>query len=284
MNSTEKNAPRKPSAGPAIRRPYRFDTCYLDTPLIPGRALDIFMPENCTQDTAVFFVHGGGWRADSRTKFHSIMQEFGKRGYITASADYRLNAPSALEQVQDLREAYELFVTFLEEHGRPLKIAVYGESAGAHLGSLLLCADPGEIGERCRLSRPWVKPCRGIFQATPMDFLPWEGMMPHFWNQMKNIAGVPYDQDSERYEKLSLKNYIRRDNPPIFFMEAELEHIFLSRHTLKAVKQHRVWGIASHWKIYELMEHGFFYELNRKQQFEALEDICQFLNDRLITL
>lgn len=272
------------TAAETNRKPYRFDTYYLDTPLNSTRAIDIFMPEKCTQNTAIFFVHGGGWRAGSRTKFHSIMQEFGKRGYITASAGYRLGAPSAFEQVQDLREAYDLFVTFLKEHNRPLKIAVYGESAGAHLGSLLVCADPGEIGEVCQLVNPWIKPCKGIFQATPMDFLHWEGMMPQFWNQMQNIAGAPYDKDPQRYERLSLKNYIRKDNPPIFFMEAELEHLFLSRHTLKAVKQHRQWGIASHWKVYEFMEHGFFHELRRKQQFEALEDICRFLDDKLTTV
>ena len=272
-----------PAAGTG-RHPYRFDTFYLDTPLIPGRALDIFMPETCSREIAVFFVHGGGWRAGSRTHFHGIMEEFRRRGYITASADYRLDAPDAFEQVRDLREAYDLFVTFLKDLGRPLKIAVYGESAGAHLGSLLLCADPGEIGESCRLDNPWVKPCKGILQATPMDFFHWEGMMPQFWNRMQNIAGAPYDQDPERYERLSLKNYLRKDNPPLFFMEAELENLFLSRHTLKAVEQHRAWGIASHWKVYELMEHGFFYELRRKQQFEALEDILRFLDDRLTTL
>lgn len=66
-------------------------------------------------------------------------------------------------------------------------------------------------------------------------------------------------------------------------MEAELEHLFLSRHTLEMVKQHQLWNIQSQWKVYALMEYGFFHELNRKAQFEAFEDIDLFLQDRLKT-
>ena len=105
--------------------------------------------------------------------------------------------------------------------------------------------------------------------------------MSSSWASMENIAGAPYNDDPERYERLSLKNYWRRDNPRIFFMEAELEHMFLSRHTLAAVRQHHAWGIPSRWKVYPLMEHGFFYELRRKAQFDALEDICKFIHGNL---
>ena len=260
---------------------FAFKSYYLDTTLVKGRVFDVFEPEECTKDTALFMVHGGGWRAGSREIFHGIMQAFCRRGYVVAAADYRLDAPSAFEQVADLREAYDSFTAWLAERGRPLRVAVYGESAGAHLGSLLVCAEPGEIGETVRLSRPWVKPVKGIFQATPMDFLPWEGMMTSSWSAMQNIAGASYESDPDRYRRLSLCTYWRQDNPPVFFMEAELEHMFLSRHTLAAVRQHRAWGIPSQWKVYPLMEHGFFYELRRQAQFEAFEDICRFLDGTL---
>ena len=117
-----------------------------------------------------------------------------------------------------------------------MKIAVYGESAGAHLASLLICAKPGECGESNSLTNEWISPCKGILHATPVDFFPWEGMMPNFWDTMQNIAGVPYEKDVECYERLSLKNYINGNNPPIFFVEAELENLFLSEHTLQLVK------------------------------------------------
>ena len=101
-----------------------FETYYLDSPLVQGRVFDLYVPENVTKDTAIFIVHGGGWRAGSRTGFHEIMEAFGNRGYIVASTDYRLNAKDAFMQLGDIREAYDRFVSILKEMGRPLKIAV----------------------------------------------------------------------------------------------------------------------------------------------------------------
>ncbi len=263
---------------------YTFSSYYLDCPMIKGRVFDVFEPEQITKDVALFIVHGGGWRGGTRASFHEIMEELNNRGFLVASTDYRLYAKDAFQQLSDIRDAYNRFVQLLKEKNRPLKIAVYGESAGAHLASLLLCADPGACGEEYDTSVEWVKPTMGLLQATPVDFLPWEGMMPQTWGMLQNIAGAPYDQDPERYERLSLKNYISAENPPIFFMEAELEHLFMSEHTLAVVKQHREMGIPSHWKVYEKVEHGFFYELKRKRQLEAMEDICLYMDGKLQTI
>ena len=261
-----------------------FTSCYLDSPLREGRVFDVFEPETVTRDTALFFVHGGGWHAGSRTTYHKIMEAFNVRGYLCASADYRLKGASAFEQLQDIREAYDRYVALLKGKKRPLRLAVCGSSAGAHLASLLLCAAPGECGEACRLENDWVKPVRGILLSTPHDFLPWEGMMPQTWSAMQSAAGAPYDREPERYERLSLKNYLRTDNPALFFAEAEQEHLFFSEYTLDFVKKHREWGIPSHWKVYSRMEHGFFYELVRKAQLEAFADICSFLEGNLKTI
>ncbi len=262
----------------------KYTSFYMDSPLIAGRGFDIFEPQNTTRDIAVFFIHGGGWNSGSRTEFHKIMEVLRQRDYLTASTDYRLNGATVFDQLQDVREAYDRFVTVLKQNNRPLKIAVLGSSAGAHLASLLLCANPGECGEKYDFENEWVKPCLGILQATPHDFLHRESMMPQFWTQMQNAAGVPYALDPERYERLSLKNYIRKDNPALFFMEAGLEHLFPSEYTLEIVRKQRAMGIPSQWKVYRGMEHGFFFELVRKGQQEAFEDVCAFLEGSLKTL
>lgn len=263
---------------------HMYQSYYLDYPMVKGRVFDVFEPEEITKDVAVFIVHGGGWRGGSRNSFHEIMDALNQRGYLVASTDYRLYAKDAFEQLSDIRASYDKFISILKEKSRPLKVAVYGESAGAHLASLMLCAKPGECGEENSLENEWVPPFLGMLQATPCDFLHWEGMMPQFWSVMQDIAGAPYDKDPDRYERLSLRNYIREENPAIFFLEAELESLFPSEHTLKIAKQHREWGIATQWKVYEKVEHGFFYELKRKRQLEAFEDICLFLEGKLETL
>ncbi|MBQ9337820.1 MAG: alpha/beta hydrolase [Lentisphaeria bacterium] len=262
---------------------HQFQSYYLDKPLVQGRVFDIFEPEKITKDISVFFIHGGGWQAGSRVFSHVFMQELNERGYLCASTDYRLGGVTAFEQIQDIRESYDRFVSFLKAKGRPLKISVHGGSAGAHLASMLAYADPGECGEKCTLENEWVKPTLATLHATPYSFLHWEGMMPQFWAQMQRVAGKPYAEDPDRYERLSLKNYVRQDNPPTFFIEAELEHLFPSEDTLKIAKKQREMGIPSQWKVYHRVEHGFFYDLKRKMQIEAFEDFCKFLEGKLET-
>lgn len=263
---------------------HKFESYYLDYPLVTGRIFDVFEPEEITKDVAIFMVHGGGWRGDSRTKFHQIMEAFTERGYLVASTDYRLYAKDAFEQLTDIRAAYDRFVTMLKERNLPLKIAVYGESAGAHLASMLIYAKPGQCGEENNLVNEWVAPCLAMLHGTPCNFRPKEWMMPNFWALMQDIAGAPYDRDPERYERLSMCNYIGEQNPPTFFIEAELEHLFPWCDTLEICKKHREMGIASQWKVYTRMEHGFFYELQRNGQKETFEDICLFLEGKLETL
>lgn len=265
----------------------KYYSYYLDEPIQYGRVFDVFEANEDApaRDIAIFFVHGGGWRHGNREGQHKLMDEFARRGYTCATTDYRLDAPDAFAQISDIREAFDVFVGMLMDKGieKP-RVAIYGSSAGAHLASLCACALPGELGEDIsKLKHPEIRPCKLVVQATPYDFLEYEGIMPQFWATMQNIAGKPYAEDPERYEKLSLKNYIREDNPPIFFIEAEYEHLFDPRLNHKIAVRHREMNIATQWKVYERVEHGFFYELKRKMQLEAFEDFCLFLENKLET-
>ena len=260
---------------------YRFDSYYLDSPLVKGRVFDVFFPEEVTRDLAIFIVHGGGWSAGSRASFHKFMEIFSDMGYVVASTDYRLSGVNAFEQLTDVRDAYARFCDLLSERGIEPRVAVCGESAGAHLASLLAYTNPGEIGENCPHYDNWVKPSLAVFQATPVDFCPFEAMMESTRAMMEGAAGCAYENDPDRYERLSLKNYIREDNPPTFFLEAGWEHLFPSDATHAVYTRHRELGIPSFWKVYERMEHGFLYELKRAAQREAFADICAFLEGKL---
>ena len=96
---------------------YRFDSYYLDSPLVRGRVFDVFYPERVTRSLAVFIVHGGGWTAGSRASFHKFMEIFSDMGYIVASTDYRLFGVNAFEQLSDVRDAYSRFLDLLIERG-----------------------------------------------------------------------------------------------------------------------------------------------------------------------
>lgn len=260
---------------------YTFKSIYLDYPIITGRIYDIFEPETITKDTAIFFVHGGGWRGGSRTKFHEIMQAYNNLGYIVASTDYKLYAKDAFEQVKDIREAYDNFISYLKEKGRPLKVAVFGESAGAHIAALMCYVKPNGLDENCVLKNEWVKPECVILSSCPHNFYHWEGIMTAIWNGMKSIAGGSYETDYDKYVKLSVENYIDENNPRTFYVEAEREHFFDNQATKEICKKQNQMGIKSFWKLYSKMEHGFFYELKRNAQKEAFQDIADFIEGRL---
>ncbi len=269
-----------------------FKSIYLDQPLRGGRCFDIFEPEKITRDIVIFFTHGGGWNSGTRTVYHNLMQELNRLGYLCASTDYRLASAmryaggagiTAVEQLQDIRESYDAFVSFLKSKNLPQKIAVFGSSAGAHLTALLAFAEPGECGEKVNLKNQWIKPVKAILQATPVSFEPWEDIFPWVWDSMQNFAcGWKYEDNPEIFKRLSPQTYLDRDNPACFFVEAGNEHMFPSEFNLEFVKKQRETGIGSFWKKYPMAEHGFLYDIVYPVQKKAFADILHFLENEPI--
>ena len=269
-----------------------FKSYYLDDPIVGGRCFDVFEPAEITRDTAVFFTHGGGWAAGTRAIYHKIMQELNRQGYICASTDYRL-APAmryasdtgvtAVEQLQDIREAYDAFVSILKSKGLPLKIAVWGSSAGAHLTALLALAEPGECGEKATLKNQWVKPVKAVLQATPVSFEPWEDIFPGIWASMQHSAcGCKYEDNPEIFKRISPETYLDSDNPACFFVEAGNEYMFPPEINFEFVKKQQALGVKSFWKKYPMAEHGFVYDIVYPVQQKAFADIVRFLKDEQI--
>lgn len=261
---------------------FSFTSYYLDDKIVSNRIFDVFMPEKVTQKTALFFIHGGGWTNGTKERFHEIMQAYCDRGFICATAGYRLlpmagGNLTAADQLADVRACYDGFVSVLKEKNITPEIAVFGSSAGAHLASLLVCALPGECGDKPALKNEWIRPVAGMVQATPASFEPWPESYPGIWSAIERASGGTYEESPEKFRRLSLREYIRKDNPPLFFMEAENECIFPRHYNQELLEKHLAWGIPSQMKVYQYAEHGFFYDLSRPIQHEAFEDIFNFI-------
>ena len=262
--------------------PYSFQSIYFDCNIVNGRVIDIFMPEKITREKALFFVHGGGWQAGSRTDYHKLMRAFNERGFICAATDYRLNGVTILDQITDVRHGYDLFMSVLAREGKARKIFTYGSSAGAHLAALLTLTMPGECGEdvvygEYFLKNAWLRPVGAALQSTPVVFEPWEDIFPPIWSAMQGIAGVPYEQQPDSYRKLSPINHLSEQTPPIFFLEAENEHMFPLEHTVTFIARAKSYKCRAEYKLYPKTEHGFFYDVTRRQQKEAFSDILSFI-------
>jgi acetyl esterase len=103
--------------------------------------LDAHVPPGQGPFPAVILVHGGGWTAGNKTANFvlPLFEPLTKTGYTWFTIDYRLAPqypyPAAVEDVQSA-------ITFVKQHAGEYKvdvnrIALMGESAGAHLVNLV---------------------------------------------------------------------------------------------------------------------------------------------------
>lgn len=99
--------------------------------------LDIHRPDTEARSPLIVWVHGGAWRAGSKSGMP--LGKLVEAGYAVASVDYRLSTEAKFPaQAYDLKAA----IRFLRGHGQqwnlPTKtIVIAGESAGGHLAALI---------------------------------------------------------------------------------------------------------------------------------------------------
>lgn len=87
---------------------------------------------------AIVFFHGGGWNAGSPEWAYSQARRYAAKGLTTIAIQYRLSdfkTLTPLDAMADTRDA----IRWIRGHARELrvdpgKVAVYGWSAGGHLG------------------------------------------------------------------------------------------------------------------------------------------------------
>ena len=139
--------------------------------------LDLIVPkaESDTPRPAIVFVHGGGWRSGDKRKstFLNGAIEYAQKGYVTATVNYRLTDEAPFPAcIEDVKCAVRWIRENAEKYNiNPDKIGGYGNSAGAHLVSMLGLAGPEANLEG---EGPWQDQSSLIqavcASATPTDF------------------------------------------------------------------------------------------------------------------
>ena len=108
-----------------------------------GEALlgDAYLPKAAGKYPVVIAVHGGGWQGGSKASYRFLGPWLAQRGYAVFSIDYRLVKPGRKmfpESVLDARAAVKFMRSRGGEFGvDPDRIALMGDSAGAHLAALV---------------------------------------------------------------------------------------------------------------------------------------------------
>lgn len=107
-----------------------------------GRDLrcDIYVPPGDVQDApAILLLHGGAWRSGDRKQLRGYGILLGREGYVCVASEYRLSPEAPWPaQIHDAKAALRWMRANAAELGvDPEKIAVEGNSAGAHLALML---------------------------------------------------------------------------------------------------------------------------------------------------
>jgi acetyl esterase/lipase len=109
--------------------------------------LDLFVPDPPPPRPApaVVYLHGGGWESgDRRMALQPWLNPLlAGHGFVAVSVTYRLTDEAPFPaQIHDVKAAIRWLRAHAGEYGvDPARIGVWGDSAGAHLASLLALTD-----------------------------------------------------------------------------------------------------------------------------------------------
>lgn len=188
--------------------------------------VDVYLPEEETPEggrPGLVFVHGGGWRSGSKDggQWSSLPASYAAKGYVCISVNYRLTGDGGgfPACVHDVKNAVRWFRANAEELGLdPDRIGAYGNSAGAHLVSMLGLVKPEANleGDGTYLDQSSLVQAV-CASATPSDFLSWKG------EPFPNRGLLEGDEAtlSERATAASPVSYSGEDSPPFLLIHAK---------------------------------------------------------------
>ncbi|MDF2671279.1 MAG: nlhH 5 [Paenibacillus sp.] len=247
-------------------------TRYYDEDIQLKRALDIARPSELSHRTALFYIHGGGWRGSSRDLYHEHMQHFSRKGYLCASAGYRLVPAVHLpEQMADVRDGYSLFIRFIEENQLLIdRIIVIGSSAGAHLASMLAVTESGWLEEGKPPRSGWRRPSACVSVCGPGTLERWDNMDVDIKRAIEELLGATYEEDTVLFRQASPIVHVNEQSADFLFLIAGKEKLFPHPFIYAMSDRLKLLGKRADVVLIPEAEHGFFYFLRSEQQLEAL--------------
>jgi acetyl esterase/lipase len=110
---------------------------------------DLYLPKGMEKAPVVIAAHGGGWQAGSRLQYRYWGPFLARNGYALFSIDYRLGKAGTYPgSVYDLKAAIQFVRAKASELGiDPERIGLMGDSAGAHLATLVALAPDQFVSE-----------------------------------------------------------------------------------------------------------------------------------------
>jgi len=188
--------------------------------------LDVYLPSSPSPKggrPGLVFVHGGGWKSGSkdRGQWVSLPSSYAAKGYVCISVNYRLTGDGGgfPQCVHDVQNAVRWFRANASDFGLdPNRIGAYGNSAGAHLVSMLglAGAEANLEGDGPHLDQSSLV-AAVCASATPSNFLSWKG--EPFPN--RGLLEGPEESIEKRRSDASPISHVSREAPPFLLIHAQ---------------------------------------------------------------
>jgi acetyl esterase/lipase len=190
--------------------------------------LDLYRPAHAGGTLPIILhLHPGGWHLGDRRSHRPAWTWLAGRGYLVASADYRL-APRWRwpAQIQDAKAAVRcLRVNAARYHGDPARIGGMGESSGGQLVALLATTGDdrwndsgGHPGVSARIRA-------AVAQYAPLDL----GNFPPEWTALRidlsMLFGTPYGQPRGAYRDASPVDHASGAFAPLLLIHGDQDEL-----------------------------------------------------------
>jgi acetyl esterase/lipase len=216
----------------------------IERDVVYGRAggedlrLDVVRPTGDGPFPAVLLLHGGGWQQGRRSDLESTARALADRGYVAASADYRLaprfRFPAPVEDAS-------CAVRFLRTRAAawrldPTRIAVWGDGEGGHLALMLALLGPSDgldgMGGHPEASRSVAAAVAFGAPSHLAAWSAWKGAEPHLTQRYgKGSGGLLLDflgtgdRAAPVFAAASPITYVSAGDPPVLSVHGEQDPV-----------------------------------------------------------
>lgn len=260
-----------------------LDIAYADES--PAQKLDLYLPPGKANlpRPAIVVVHGGGWRGGDkqRGQWARIPAEYASDGYVAISVNYRLTGEAPWPaQIEDVKAAVRWLRAHAEKHAVDVnRIGAYGNSAGAHLVSLLGLVKQSDGLEGNGPHQEQSSMVQAVCaSATPTDFLNWRepGVVPERLG--RTFLAGPSDTLSARARQASPITYARGDAPPFLLIHGTADRTVPISQSDRFAKALREAGAKQvRYMIFDNETHGVF----QRQRLLTYPAVRAFFADAL---
>lgn len=236
---------------------------------------DVYKPDGKGPFPAVIAIHGGAWRHGSKFQMLRHAWKLASAGYVVIAINYRLSPEHKFPaQVYDCKQAVRWTRYKAEKlNVDPEKIAVFGYSAGGHLGAMLGTTDTEDGLEGGPIEQ--FKEYSSRVQCVVIGGAPCE------FDWIKSDALVDWLGQSpgdapELYKKAAPVSYVSSDDPPFIFFHGSKDMVVPPRSSRALYERLKKQQIDCRYHTIEGKGHFATFS-----DTTWLDDAIEFMDDKL---